>query len=627
MANTPVDANTKDPKHFQTVAALGSIGAVVIRTGDFVNLAKQRHFLTIIITLTTLFVVPFLTPIKNGLVKIVADDTGWDVIISQDAAMVLAVVYGLLTFCTFCILIRTWRNYTGLKWDPSPLACQISLIQGSNVPEAFQDFEYKSHQEVTRALHSLGRNHGILRLGYWQASHDDDDIFYGIRFMKWDSGSKAFASYNSVNHADVPLSRDSDHGLHPTGHCSNSPYLLAEEKPILKDRFACSPEYARYKMTLLNLNDAFLLIMFLFDLALIIACVLAIVKGCVKSNSSFATIPLHGQTFQKRQQSKGRASTPTEIFYTTGVGILIALFSIVWNPAENFYRRMQPVAGMALPKQAEENLLLDYVGPSAAQTLLSAVTNQHWRVACFSVLANLHPFTPIIARKAFVFVNEGDAIKVKAVPGWFYAGFAILVIYAILLGYARPPWSYRTPRDLQSFVDVISFAAYSRITDSEEFNIQDPTDEEVHFFSHIHSAKNRYLFGFYKGKDGRRHIGFDIAQRAQRSNAEYVDVVDPGISMDFGFRWFIRKPRIVRTDDRLINMMLGVKRMAYMSSRRFRSTLTQATGEGATPKRGTRRSNLNPPVSTGYEMVDNPRMNSGRGRRLRRPDTETRIGG
>jgi len=169
-------------------------------------------------------------------------------------------------------------------------------------------------------------------------------------------------------------------------------------------------------MTLANLSDLFLLIMFAFAFALILACVVAIAKGCIKPNGAFATIPLNGRSPQRRAESKGRVLTPTEIFYTTGVGILIALFSSVWNPAENFYRRMQPVAGMALPKQAEENLLLDYVGPSAVQALLTAITNGHWRVACFSVLVNLHPFTPIIARKAFVFVHEGDFIKVKAVP-------------------------------------------------------------------------------------------------------------------------------------------------------------------------------------------------------------------
>lgn len=188
MAKTPTEVKSNRPEHFQTVTALGSVGTAILRPGDFVVLAKQRHFLTITITLTTFFVVPFLTPIKNGLVNIVADDTGWDVIVSQTSAIVVAVVYGVMTFCIFCLIIRTWSSHTGLKWDPSPLACQIALIQGSNVAEAFRGFEYKFHQALVRALGEISDDHGILRLGYWQECHDDDDIFYGIRFMKLDGG-------------------------------------------------------------------------------------------------------------------------------------------------------------------------------------------------------------------------------------------------------------------------------------------------------------------------------------------------------------------------------------------------------------------------------------------------------
>ncbi|KAF2200329.1 hypothetical protein GQ43DRAFT_78765 [Delitschia confertaspora ATCC 74209] len=108
----------------------------------------------------------------------------------------------------------------------------------------------------------------------------------------------------------------------------------------------------------------------------------------------------------------------------------------------------------------------------------------------------------------------------------------------LLFGYARSPWCYHTPRDIQSFVDVISFCAYSRLTNSKEFriqfDIQNPADQETHFVSKVHAAKHRYLFGFYMGKDGRRHMGFDIAQRGEGVSAERIDVVDPGIFLDHG---------------------------------------------------------------------------------------------
>jgi hypothetical protein len=94
-------------------------------------------------------------------------------------------------------------------------------------------------------------------------------------------------------------------------------------------------------MSLINLNDFALLILLLLDVGMILACIIAIAKGCLKPDGSFATTDQGSLTLE-------------EAFYTTGASIIVALFSLVWVPADSFYRRMQPFAGMALPKQAEE---------------------------------------------------------------------------------------------------------------------------------------------------------------------------------------------------------------------------------------------------------------------------------
>jgi hypothetical protein len=89
---------------------------------------------------------------------------------------------------TFSILVRTWSDYTGLKWDPSPLAAQIALIQGSNVPAAFLNFEFQSRKDLREKLKELGETHGIIRLGYWQATDNVSEVYYGIIFMKTKDG-------------------------------------------------------------------------------------------------------------------------------------------------------------------------------------------------------------------------------------------------------------------------------------------------------------------------------------------------------------------------------------------------------------------------------------------------------
>ncbi|KAF2200330.1 hypothetical protein GQ43DRAFT_472795 [Delitschia confertaspora ATCC 74209] len=302
MAKTPPSVNTRDPEHFQTVATMGVISCVVLRTGDS--------------TLST-------------------TAAGWDVGISEGTAIFLAVVYGSMTHCTFCLTIMAWSKFTGLKWDLSPIAAHISLIQGSNVAEAFRVFEYK-------------------------ISDDESEIFYGIRVMKWDRG-EYFISTTNVDNAYNYTENELEHVNHwKENLCQNGPYRTGE-RPAFDRKVACSPEYARYRMTLVNLNEFWLIFFFLFDIALILACIIAIAKGCMKPSGSLATVK--NQMPQKRQQFKDRPSSIiglffqrrayalTELFYTIGVGILFSSFSVIWNPAETFYRRMQTVAGLSLPSQ------------------------------------------------------------------------------------------------------------------------------------------------------------------------------------------------------------------------------------------------------------------------------------
>jgi hypothetical protein len=72
------------------------------------------------------------------------------------------------------------------------------------------------------------------------------------------------------------------------------------------------------------------------------------------------------------------------------------------------------------------------------------------------------------------------------------------------------------------------------------FSAQEPDDEKIHLVSKVHLAKQSYEFGLYKGKDGRRHIGIDIAD-------DSINGCDPGRSIDiFGWRVRFRKPKVLK---------------------------------------------------------------------------------
>ena len=50
------------------------------------------------------------------------------------------------------------------------------------------------------------------------------------------------------------------------------------------------------------------------------------------------------------------------------------------------------------------------------------------------------------------------------------------------------------------------------------FFVPDATDERIHLVSRIHLAKRKYQLGLYLGNDGRRHLGFDVAERQNVSD-------------------------------------------------------------------------------------------------------------
>lgn len=185
MSRSPTSVSVADSDHFETLSSVGALQMAQPGGIYLFKLVKAGHLLLVLTALTTIIVPLLLTPAKNGLFNLIeAPGGGWTVRLSIHTAGFCASLYGLLFICSLSILIRMWPSYTGLKWDPSPIAAQISLIHGSNVARAFQGLETCSHIGVDRHLATLGHDHGIARLGYWQDTADKTNIFYGIRFME-----------------------------------------------------------------------------------------------------------------------------------------------------------------------------------------------------------------------------------------------------------------------------------------------------------------------------------------------------------------------------------------------------------------------------------------------------------
>ena len=230
-------------------------------------------------------------------------------------------------------------------------------------------------------------------------------------------------------------------------------------------------------------------------------------------------------------------------------------FILLWINADAFYRYAQPYAGMNEANPAECNILLDYPGCMPILITLKALSNRHWRVALFSFLSLLSPIPPVIASGIFVATADQNEYVERIEPANFWSSFAILLLYMICIPLVRPTPMYRLPRLIITIADTIRFCYASHILEEKLyekpiFQVQEATDRRIHLVSQIHLAKKKYQFGFYLGKDGRRHLGFDVSERHSASGQlEYVDCVNPGRAL---YLWwkdgiiFFRKPLLLR---------------------------------------------------------------------------------
>lgn len=218
---------------------------------------------------------------------------------------------------------------------------------------------------------------------------------------------------------------------------------------------------------------------------------------------------------------------------------LFTILGHIWVQADEFYRITEPYAGMDKAAPASSNILLDYLSSHPVSVTAKALANSHYRVALFSALSLAGSAPPIIATGVFTTTPSATGFTILIEPVGFYISFVILIIYAFGLCMVRPPPRYRLPRSISSINDTLSYCYASQMLDEigadgkPIFSAQEAGETRSHLKARINLAKKEYQFGLYLGKDGKRHMGFDIASRNDRTGHPVeVTEFDPG----FGFR-------------------------------------------------------------------------------------------
>ncbi|KAJ4549982.1 hypothetical protein HRR78_004793 [Exophiala dermatitidis] len=500
----------------------GSLVSVDIIPNNLgLGLLRYGHYLTFALFLLRLIVSALFASLKAALIRVTPDSHGWQVSVSNHAGYALIAGYTGIIASTLAITVRTWDATTGLKWDPGSYAAQIALLQNSNVPAVVRALDLDAsapHYVFSRKLRTIPASLGPLRLGYWRAAEDETKILYGIGFMG--SPKETIRTRQSLNHGSRSPEAVNVNVEFETSTRHGSAVLSTD---FNRDEYKNpTPERDRYFCADFWHSDLMLFIGFALCCTVTGVLVWFITSGKLKS----------GWIFEHSAPSKG---APTwvrlrEIFIPIIPAMVNSLINQLWFSAGVFYRASAPLAGMFVPRDARENILLDYLSPNSVTTIVVGVGNRHWRVVWFTLLTIVAPYLSAFAVNIFQLSRGDHADQLTILPTNLYISLAAISLYAISCILARPPIEYRFPRMVLSIADLLSYCYDSSLMTAPEFSVQDPDDEEIHLQSKIHLAKRKYHFGFYKGTDGMRHLGFDANDSSSGSGETAVSVhhVVPG---------------------------------------------------------------------------------------------------
>src|SRR5579862_9593513 len=104
---------------------------------------------------------------------------------------------------------------------------------------------------------------------------------------------------------------------------------------------------------------------------------------------------------------------------------------------------------------------------------------------------------------------------------------AYLLVYNISLPLAWPQRYRRLPRRMLSLADLMGQCHQARFLADPVFDISHPRSSNEKMNAWILLRENRYLFGWYLGRDGEQHLGFDVTETETGGPTSSVKWVPP----------------------------------------------------------------------------------------------------
>jgi hypothetical protein len=180
-------------------------------------------------------------------------------------------------------------------------------------------------------------------------------------------------------------------------------------------------------------------------------------------------------------------------------------------------RFMQPFVSMFEESgKASETVLLAYITLSPLQVPLTAYDKGHYKVSWFSTLNTLSPLFPIFVGGLLTVSAKGDGVLLSFSLSAYIGIMVSLILYGLSLPFGFPHPHRLLPRQFYSLADLMAMCHESRFLSSPYLNIasQKVTPTKAHMEARILLSRAEFLFGIYTGRDGRTHLGFDVAKIA-----------------------------------------------------------------------------------------------------------------
>ncbi|KAH6666900.1 hypothetical protein B0J14DRAFT_603536 [Halenospora varia] len=468
---------------------------------SFISNDNWLLFLYLLVVLATNLT---MTPLKAAFIQTAADEKGWQVNVLPNVGFALIALYVSLLVATLFLMIIMWDRETGLRWDPVSLADQLALVQGSNIFSMFQGLEFSSYPDRKRLLGIRGSAYGKLRLGYWR-HRQNGSIWHGLACIK-----PLSTDVPETLERNIAIAVERDKVENPRDRTLQELPLSANLVPIP------DPERYRYREANFLVGDAPLGILLSGLVIMISLNIAGLGKGRIQDgfDSSFAIWTWN--TWESR--------ITQSFLYRFLPMVFMSLFSMLLPPGIITFK---------------------------------ALTQKHFRVALFSFLSLVSNIPMIITAGLFVSHPTPEGVAISIQPRNYWAIFSFLIIYLICLVVARPAPKYRLPVYVSLIGHVLTLCYASRILDDQGpdeqpiFSARASDEERIHLESRIHLAKQKYKFGLYLGRDGKRHLGFDVDHR-QIADGRQIQVqsINPGRALyPFGrLVWWWRTPSIVEDD-------------------------------------------------------------------------------